>query len=112
MNLNEFYTISYNSYNDFTRGRKLSLVSLLNEDNNDLTMRIYNNKKLVYRFSIYNKKIAYIKRGSGDYVKFNLINIKKKLLQNSLKLLDSGDSLNHALFLEILKLKLNESAQM
>ena len=112
MNLNEFYTISYNNYDNSTRFENLNLIKWLNEDNNELSMRIYNNKKLLYRFFIYNKKIAYVKRGSGDYIKFNLINIKKELLQNSLKLLDSDDSLNHALFLEILKLKLNESTQM
>lgn len=110
MNLNEFYTISYKNYgevnNDFD-----SLLTLINK-HTQISIRIYDNKKLLYRINIFSGKINIVKSGNGDYVEFNLINIKKELLQNSLKLLDSDDLLNHILFLEILKLKLNEIAQM
>ena len=110
MDLNEFYTISYNDYKNkiLFRNSDISLLERLNDDKNDITLKIYKNKKLIFRVIIYNNIITRVYKGNGDYVKFNLTNIKKKLLQNSLKLLDSDDSLNHALFLEILKLRLNE----
>ena len=110
MNLNEFYTISFNDYKNYIKFRisDLSLLERLNQPKNELSLRIYHNKKLLYRFSVHNNHLIWLKKGDGDYVKFNLTNIKKELLQDALKLLDSGDSLNHALFLEILKLKLNE----
>ena len=111
MDLNEFYTFSVKNYRVIPYIEKyISLLdSLENHSNNDLTIRIYDNKKLLYQFSVYNTKIVNIKKGNGDYVKFKLVNIKKELIKNSLKLLDSDDRLNHILFLEILKLKLNEN---
>ena len=110
MNLNEFYTISFNDYKNYIKFRisDLSLLDRLNQSENELSLRIYDNKKLLYRFTISDNNVLWLKKGSGDYVKFNLTNIRKELLQDALKLLDSDDSLNHALFLEILKLKLNE----
>lgn len=110
MNLNEFYTISFNDYKNkiLFRNSDMSLLKRLNDNTNDITLRIYHNKKLIFRVRIYHNKILHVHKGNGDYVKFNLINIKKELLQNSLKLLESDDSLNYALFLEILKSQLNE----
>jgi len=110
MNLNEFYTISFNDYGNVMRFRPsdMSLLERLYGCHNNISFRIYDNKKLLYRFNVYHNKITSVKKGNGDYVKFNLTNIKKELLQNSLKLLDGDDSLNHTLFLEIFKIKLNE----
>jgi hypothetical protein len=110
MNLNKFYTISFNDYGNVIKFRFLdmSLLERLHDCHNDISFRIYDNKKLLYRFHVYHNKITSVKKSDGDYVKFNLTNIKKELLQDSLKLLDSNDSLNHALFLEIFKIKLNE----
>ena len=115
MNLNDFYTISYNDYKNKIKFRDsdLNLLERLNDKKNEISIRIYVNKKLKYRFSIFNNEIFNLSNfGYGDYVKFNLINIKKDILEESLKLLDSDDKLNHALFLEIFKIKLNESIQM
>lgn len=110
MDLNEFYTISFKDYKANINNSKSLFTILTDNSFKDLSIRIYHNKKLLYRFLIYdNCNILGVERGNGDYVKFNLINIKKELLENSLKLLDSDDSLNHKLFLEILKLKLDES---
>ncbi len=107
MNLNEFYTISFVNYR-FSH-TSLDLIYLLNTLDNDLSLRIYDNKKLLYRITIFHNRIMRVIKGDGDYIKFKSINIKKEKFGNLLKLLDKDDDLNYTLFLEILKQQLNEN---
>ena len=88
MNLNEFYTISFSDYKNkiLFRNSDISLLERLNDDKNDITLRFYQNKKLIFRVRIYHNKILHIHKGNGDYVKFNLINIKKRIITKFIKI--------------------------
>ncbi len=110
MDLDKYYTFSYKNYKGYGSD-KYTLLDILNDNTNDVSLRIYHNKKLFYRCIIFHNKITNIYKGNGDYIKFNIINIKKELLQNSLYLLDRDDELNNRLFLEILKRQLELNIQ-
>ena len=109
MKQSNFYTISFKDYRNILKFRlsDFSLLDRLNQPNNDIVLRIYDNDKSLYRIIIHDNIIVRVYRDKFLCVKFESFTIKKDLLINSLKLLDSDISLNYILFLEILKVQLN-----